>query len=207
VSFVREGDHLVSLGHAMAGFVAVQGAGARPERLVPLHGEEVGLRFDEDLPVDSGALRAALRQPRVHAWSGVRFGGMEPFDGLFLWLATCLSDFCLLSRARTDAARDLVDPASPIATPTLLGKNSFAYLTFREVDPETSTYEFGAYAHGPEAEQLAEELTAQVRTWDSDQRHGPAARICVYPANTPLAHLPPGRVVEKRHTKVTISWP
>jgi protein-L-isoaspartate(D-aspartate) O-methyltransferase len=207
VSLVREGDHLVSLGHEMAGFVAVQGTGARPERLVPLHGEDVGLRFDGDQRVDADALRAALRQPRVQAWSGVRFGAMEPFDGLFLWLATGLSDFCLLSRARTDAARELVDPASPIATPTLLGKSSFAYLTFREVDPETSTHEFGAYAHGPEAEQLAEELTEQVRAWDRDHRHGPAARICVYPAETPVADLPQGRVIEKRHTKVTISWP
>jgi protein-L-isoaspartate(D-aspartate) O-methyltransferase len=207
VAFVGEGDHLTSLGHEMAGFVAVQGAGAQPERLLPLHGEEVGLRFDDDQSVDADALRAALRQRRVQAWSGVRFGGMEPFDGLFLWLATCLSDFCLLSRARTDAARELVDPASPIATPTLLGKSSFAYLTFREVDPETSTYEFGAYAHGPEAEQLAQQLTEQVRTWDRDYRHGPAARICVYPADAPVARPPQGRVIEKRHTKVIISWP
>lgn len=207
VSFVREGDHLLSLGHEMAGFVAVQGAGARPERLVPLYGEEVGLRFDDDLAVDADALKSALRQPRVQVWSGVRFGGMEPFDGLFLWLATCLSDFCLLSRARTDAARELVDPASPIATPTLLGKSSFTYLAFREVDPQTSTFEFGAYAHGPEAEQLAEELTEQIRAWDREHRHGPAARICVYPADTPVDDLPQGRVIEKRHTKVTISWP
>jgi protein-L-isoaspartate(D-aspartate) O-methyltransferase len=80
---------------------------------------------------------------------------MEPFDGLFLWLATCLPGFCLLSRARTEAARELVDPASPIATPTLLGKGSFAYVTFREIDPQASMYEFGAYGHGPEADQLA----------------------------------------------------
>ena len=207
VSLVREGDHLVSLGHEMAGFVAVQGAGARPERLIPLHGAEVGLRFDDDVPVDADAMRTALRQPRVQAWSGVRFGGMESFDGLFLWLATCLSDFCMLSRAGTEAARELVDPASPIATPTLLARASFAYLTFREVDPQTRTYEFGAYAHGPDAQQLAHDLTEQVRVWDREHRYGPAARIGVYPADTPAADLPEGRVIEKRHTKVTISWP
>ena len=207
VSFVREDDHLVSLGHEMAGFVAVQGAGARPERLVLLHGEEVGLRFDDDQPVDADALRMALRRPRVQAWSGVRFGGMEPFDGLFLWLATSLSNFCLLSRARTSVARGIVDPASLMATPTLLGESSFAYLTFREVDPQAKTYEFGAYAHGPEAEELAEHLTEQVRVWDEDHRHGPAARIYVYPAGTPAARLPRGRLIEKHHTTVTISWP
>jgi protein-L-isoaspartate(D-aspartate) O-methyltransferase len=208
VSFVRERDHLVSLGHEMAGFVSIQGAGARPERLVPLHGEEVGLRFDDDQSVDVDALQSAVRQPRVQAWSGVLFSEMEPFDGLFLWLATCLSNFCLLSRARTDTARELVDPASPTATPTLLGKSSFAYLTFREIDPQTGTYEFGTYAHGSEAEQLAEQMTEQVRAWDHSRRHGRAARICVYPADTLDACLPQGsRVIEKRHTKVIIFWP
>jgi len=207
VSFVREDDHLVSLGHEMAGFVAMQGAGAHPERLVPLHGEQVGLRFDDDQPVDADALRAALRAPRAQSWSGVRFGGMEPFDGLFLWLATCLSRYCLLSRARTDEACALVDPASPIATPTLLGDTGFAYLTFREVDPQARMYEFGVYAHGPEAEQLAEQLTEQVRVWDREHRNADAAQVCVYPADTPAGRLPPGRVIEKRHTKVTISWP
>ena len=135
------------------------------------------------------------------------FGGMEPFDGLFLWLATCLSDFCLLTRARTDVARNLVDPASPIGTPTLLGGRSLAYLTFREVDPDTSTYEFGCYAHGPDAERLAEAMSEQVRLWDRDHRGGPAARIAVYPAGTPHDQIPQGRVIEKRHTNVTISWP
>jgi protein-L-isoaspartate(D-aspartate) O-methyltransferase len=206
VSFVREGDHLVSLGHEMAGFVAIQGAGARRERLVPLHGEDVGLRIDDSQPLDAEGLREALLQPRGQAWSGVRFGGMEPFDGLFLWLATCLPDFCLLTRARTAAARDLVDPSSPVGTPTLLGGRSFAYLTFREVDPDTSTFEFGAYAHGPDAAKLAEAMCEQVRVWDRDHRGGPAARIAVHPAGAPHGRLPRGRVLEKRHTNVTISW-
>jgi protein-L-isoaspartate(D-aspartate) O-methyltransferase len=206
VSFVREGAALVSLGHEMAGFVAVQGAGARPERLVPLHGDQVGLRIDDSQPVEAEGLREVLLQPRVEAWSGVRFGGMEPFDGLFLWLASCLSDFCLLTRARTDVARNLVEPASSMGTPTLLGGNSFAYLAFREIDPDTSTYEFGVYAHGPDAEKLAAAMSEQVCVWDRDHRRGPAARIAVYPAGTPRDQLPQGRVIEKRHTKVTISW-
>ncbi|WP_433531294.1 methyltransferase, FxLD system [Micromonospora sp. CA-263727] len=207
LALVRDGDHLASVGHEMAGFVAVQGAGAHAERLVTLHGEEVGLRFDDDQPVEVEALRAALRQPNVQAWSGVRFGGMEPFDGLFLWLATGLDRFCLLSRARTDAARGLVDPASPIATPTLLSRDGFAYVTFREVDPQTETYEFGVYAHGPDAEGAAATLVEQIRVWDRDHRHGHVAQINIYPASVPVARAPGVRVVPKRHTTVTISWP
>lgn len=207
LALVRDGDHLVSVGHEMAGFVAVQGAGAHAERLVTLHGEDVGLRFDDDQRVDVEALRTALRQPRVEKWSGVLFGGMEPFDGLFLWLATSLDRFCLLSRARTDAARELVDPASPIATPTLLSDSGFAYVAFREADPQEQTYEFGVYGHGPDAVSLADALVEQIRVWDREHRHGPAARISIYPASVPAAEQPAARLIPKRHTTVTISWP
>jgi protein-L-isoaspartate(D-aspartate) O-methyltransferase len=205
VAFDHEDDHLVSRGHEMAGFVDVQGAGAHQENLVLLHGEDVGLRFDGSQPVHVGHVRAALLEPRVEAWTGVHFGGMEPFDGLFLWLATCLSDYCLLSRQPTDTARGLVDPASPIGTPTLLGEDSFAYVTYRKTAEDT--YEFGAYAHGPDAEKLAEQMSEQIRVWDRDHRRGPGARIAVYPNGTADEQLPDGRVLDKRHTRVTISWP
>lgn len=207
IAFVREGDRLVSDGHEMAGFVSVQGTGAHPEHLVTLHGEDVGLRFDDPPRVDAEALRAALGQPRVEAWSGVRFGAMEPFDGLMLWLATCLDDFCLLSRARTDTARALVDPASPIATPTLLGGRSFAYLTYRRVEASDGVFEFGAYAHGEDAAELAEVLVDQIVVWDRDHRRGAGACIRVYPAGVAGDEVAADRIVAKRHTNVTISWP
>jgi protein-L-isoaspartate(D-aspartate) O-methyltransferase len=205
VAFDREGDHLVSRGHEMAGFVAVQGAGAHQENLVRLHGDDVGLRFDEDQQVDVDRLREALLEPRAEVWSGVLFGAMESFDGLFLWLATCIADFCLLSRQRTETARGLVDPASPLGTPTLLGRGGFAYLTFRQTNQDT--YEFGVYAHGPDADKLAGRMNEQVRVWDREHRRGPGGRIAVYPVGTSDGQLPDGRVLQKRHTKVTISWP
>lgn len=203
----RDGT-LVSLDHQMAGFVPVRGDGAHPERLVPLHGADVGLRFDEQIPqLDAAALRAALLTPRVEAWSQVRFGGMEPFDGLLLWLAGTLDNYGLLSRARSQTARELVDPASPIGTPTAVEAGSFAYLTLRKVEDGDDTYEFGAYAHGPDAARLADLVVTQVRAWDRAHRGGPPATISVYPAATPAAALPPGRVIAKRHRTVVLSWP
>jgi protein-L-isoaspartate(D-aspartate) O-methyltransferase len=207
VAFDRVGDQLISREHTMAGFVPFQGEGQWRERLVLLHGEDVGLRIDEGQPVDDSGLREALTSQRAEAWSGVRFGGMEPFDDLFLWLATRSSAFCLLTRKGTEVARALVDPASPIGTPTMVAERSFAYLTFREVDQGTSTYEFGAIAHGPVAQRLAEEMSEEVRLWDRDHRRGPAALITVHPAGMPGERLGGGHVVDKRHTRVTISWP
>jgi protein-L-isoaspartate(D-aspartate) O-methyltransferase len=207
VAFEREAGRLVSLDHEMCGFVPVQGAGARQERLVPLHGEDVGLRIDDDRTVDAAGLSEALAQPRAEAWSGVLFGDMEPFDGLYLRLATHLPSFCLLTRARTESARGLADPSSPAGTPALVDGGSFAYHTFRETGPGAGIFEFGAYAHGPDGAALAEQICAQTRDWDDNHRHGPAAQIAVYPAGTPDEELPPGRVLDKRHTRVTISWP
>lgn len=206
VAFEHTGGHLVSLGHEMCGFVPMQGEGARSEHLVLLHGEEVGLRIDGSQPVDAGGLRESLLQPRAEAWTGVRFGGMEPFDGLYLWLATCLDGFGLLTRARTGAARQLADPSSPVGTPTLIGGPSFAYHTFRQRDSGADTYEFGVYAHGPDAARLADQMTALIRDWDRGHRSA-TAQIAAYPAGTPDDHLPAGRVIDKRHTRITISWP
>lgn len=207
VAFDHVGDQLISREHMMAGFVPFQGEGQWGEQLVLLHGDDVGLRIDESQSIDHGGLREALASQPVEAWSGVRFGQMEPFDDLFLWLATRASTFCLLTRKRTEAARALVDPASPVGTPTIVAERSFVYLTFREVDRDRSTYEFGAIAHGPVAQRLAEEMTEQVRIWDRDHRHGPAARITVRPVGTPDEQLDDGRVIDKRHTRITISWP
>jgi protein-L-isoaspartate(D-aspartate) O-methyltransferase len=207
VAFERADGHLVSLGHEMCGFVPMQGASAHGERLVRLHGDNVGLRIEDSQPVDADGLREALRQPRTEAWSQVQFGGAEPFDGLYLWLATCLPGFGLLVRQRTDAARALADPSSPLGTPTLVEGNSFAYHTFRDSGPGPDTYEFGAFAHGPDAARLAGQVSEQIRAWDRDHRHGPTAQITVHPAGTPDQQLPAGRVIDKRHTRITISWP
>jgi len=46
--------------------------------------------------VDADRLREALFQPRVERWSEVEVGGFEPFNDLDLWLATAVTNFCLL---------------------------------------------------------------------------------------------------------------
>lgn len=98
----------------------------------------------------------------------------------------------------------MADPASPIGTPTLLGADSLAYLTFRKVNDQ---FEFGAYGHGPHGIGLAERVVGQVRLWDDDHRRGEPASITVYPAS----EIPPARsgerVIRKRHTTVSICWP
>ncbi|WP_405144071.1 hypothetical protein OG589_40660 [Sphaerisporangium sp. NBC_01403] len=170
ITFVRAGDHLVSRSAKIRGFVKMQGARAHAERLLLLRGREIGLRFDDSWPVDADLLNDALDTTRVEAWSGVTAGRKEPFDTLQLWLATALEGFCLIAVDRT-LDTGLVAPVNPIATPSVVDEDSFAYLALRQVDE--ATVEFGAHAFGPNAAVLAEALADQIRIWDRDHRGGP----------------------------------
>lgn len=206
ITFVRAGDHLISQSAKICGFVTMQGAGAHRERLLLLRGKEIGLRFDDEWPVDPELLNGVLDTERVKAWSGVRIPRGEQFDTLQMWLASALDGFCLLA---VDPKLDtgLVDPQNKMACPAVVDGGSFAYLTLRKLGEEPEPeFEFGAHAFGPDAAALAEAMAEQIRVWGRDHRAGPGPRIAAYPAGTPDDQLPEGRVINKRHVRILISW-
>ena len=208
IVFERDGEQLVSRGYQLCGFVPMQGVGANREHLVLLHGEDVGLRVDGAHQMDPDRLHEALIGPRVERWSGVHIGGFEPFDGLELWLATAVDDFGLLAAKKTAIDSGLVASSTRMGAPTAVADGTFAYRApARPVDPDRTRFEFGVYAHGPDAEHLVDRYVDLIRTWDRDHRHGPGARIEAYPAETPDADLTEGRVIDKKHARVLISWP
>jgi protein-L-isoaspartate(D-aspartate) O-methyltransferase len=209
ITFEREGDHLVSRSAKVCGFVKMQGAGAYQERLLLLRGnDEIGLRFDDGLPADADRLNGALDTDRTEAWSGVTVGKRESFETLQLWLASALDGFCQMAVDR-ELDTGLVSPQNHMACPAVVKGSSFAYLAVRKVgdDPDRPAFEFGAHAFGPDATSLAQSVAEQVRVWDRDHRGGPGPRFAAYPADTPDEQLPKGRVIDKRHTRITISWP
>ncbi|NBE51184.1 methyltransferase, FxLD system [Streptomyces boluensis] len=209
VALVRDGDRLVSDGVELCGFVPMQGLGENRVRLAVLHdveGEEVGLRLDGHPEPDTDALAKALITPPNKAWSGVTLGGSESNEHLDMWLTTELDNLPLLAAKPGARQRGLVASASPLGIPTLVDGDSFAYRTVRATD-EDDRYELGAIGHGPHGQQLAERLVEEIRTWDRDHR-GDRAHIEVYPAGTPDDRLPAdGRRIERRHSRVTITWP
>lgn len=185
------------------GFVPMQGVGQCREQLVRLHGGDVALRVADGQQVDGEALRRALTQPRVEAWSGVTADVRQRVDDLDLWLALGMHTFCALAANQQAVTHGIVAHASLLGVPTAIDGDSFAYLAFRPVTPERNVFEFGAYGHGPGAVALAERMVDRIRSWDSSLR----AQIEAYPADTPDDLLPAGAfVLDKRHTRITISW-
>ncbi len=208
VAFVRDGERLVSDGLELCGFVPMQGAGENRVRLAVLHdteGEEIALRLDGHPEPDTKALRAALHTSRAEAWSGVTLAGDESNEHLDLWLTTALDNLPLMAAKPSARQRGLVASASPLGVPTLVDGDSFAYRTVRRTDAP-DRFELGAVGHGPQGKAVAEHLAEEIRAWDAEHR-GHRAHIEVDPAGTPDDRLPAGRIVDRPHTRITISWP
>lgn len=204
VMLERQEDHLLSRSAKVCGFVKMQGIGQHDERVLLLRGREIALRFDDGWPSEPGLLDGALNTERREAWSGVIIGRFEPFDTLQLWLASALDGFCLVA---VDRGLDtgLVAPVPRMGGPAVVDGATFAYLAVRPAGEDI--VEFGAHAFGPGAATLAASFAQQVRIWDEQHRGGPGPYITIYPSRAPDDQLPAGRVIDKRHVRVIVSWP
>ncbi|MEH1128359.1 methyltransferase, FxLD system [Micromonospora sp. CPCC 206061] len=210
LALVPEQDQLTASSVLECGFVAMQGAGAVDERRIALHGKDVALRVDSDLEVNAAAMATALDGPRAEVWSQVTVGRGEAFSDLDLWLMATLTGFCLLTATRDAVDAGLVTPTWHLSTPAMVQGRSLAYRSRPQpVDQQRTIFEHGAYGHGPDGEALAQQLVEQIRVWDRQHRAGAGARVTVFPAATPDDRLPTSRalVINKRHTRVVISWP
>ena len=199
---------LVSVDQLMCGFVPMQGAGAFRRAYVPLLPDDlVGLWQDEDdvAVAVAGELTGVLSQPRAEVWSGVTIGPMTTFADLDLWLATTMPGSCLIT-ARQKAIDDgTVSLSWPHGTPALADGPNLAYRAKpRPLEGPEHLHEFGVVAHGPDATSVAHTMAEHIKAWEEAGR--PSAHLTVLPAGTSDANLPPGDVLDKRHTRLVISW-
>ncbi|GAA3252909.1 methyltransferase, FxLD system [Nonomuraea helvata] len=202
-------DHLVAVSQVLSGFVWMQGAGANDGHLWLLRGKKVGLRFDDGSLERPSALDGVLDSEPAAAWSGVTVQRSEPFPDLALWMATAFPGFCHLVVDTSDGDPGVaVEPGGrqfPFAAVDD-DSDSFAYLSVRPAGE--GVVEMGAHGYGPHGSQIAEAIAEQVRVWNRDYRNGPSPDFAVWPIGTPETALPEGAlVIDKRHTKITISWP
>ena len=205
IGFVREDGHLVSTSAEVCGFVPMQGEGAHEEQLLLLNGTgEIGLRFDDGLLAEPHLLDNVFRAPRVEVWTGVTVGRTEPIGTLQLYLATMLDGFCIMAVDK-DLDTGVVAPSNlGFSLATVDGAN-FAYLLTERTSDETSV-EYGVHAFGPQAADLAATVAGYIRTWAETFRGGPGPRIAVYPAGTPDDRIPGERIIDKKHSRISLSW-
>ncbi|MER6174197.1 methyltransferase, FxLD system [Streptosporangium sp. NPDC001681] len=201
IAFDRVDDGLVSDSYRLAGFVPMQGEGAFNECLVRLE-DGVALRIDDTSQrFDVGALREALHAPKVERWSGAAF---DLPDELELFLMSSIPHPAMLHVGSEHIDSGRFNPAAGRGVPTLIHGGSFAYRIKRD-NPQTGGFESGVIAHGPQAEEAAEQYVELLRRWADHHRRRGAARITYLPA-TAGALAPARGVVLKRHGAVTISW-
>lgn len=205
IAFEKVDEHLVSRSARLFGFVSMQGAGAHQGKLLVMRGGEVTLRFDDDVPIDPTALEGVLDTPRVAVWSGATIGRFELWVGTQMWLATALPGFCRVVLDKKLNSGLISPPGSHLAAMAVVDGASLAYVTTRNTANE-SDVEFGVHAFGPDAMKLAEEVAEQLRIWERDHRTGPGPQFRVFPAGTAHDLMPEGRVVDKKHSRITISW-
>lgn len=205
IAFVLKDRHLASESAKQCGFVPMQGVTEHHEQLLLVAGtQEIALRFDDGLPIEPSQLDNAAQTQRVEQWSGVTLGRREPFDSLQLHLAITVPGFCTMT---VDEKLDsgIVAPNRYGFSLAAVDKDSFAYLVYRPAGQDN--VEYGVHALGNHAQQLADTLTAHLRDWDAHHRGNTTPVIRVYAAGTPDDQITGDRVIDKLHSRISLSWP
>jgi protein-L-isoaspartate(D-aspartate) O-methyltransferase len=196
--------HLRAEESQLCGFIPMIGQDGEHTGHIDPEGH-VALYWDSDQAIDPSTLQGVLTQPQTTAWSGVRIGANQPFDGVWLRLTGTEPGTCRIAAASAAVKAGLCTPAIPIRSPALVEEASLAYFTLRRLeDPAQHLWELGAIGHGPAGPQLAERLCEQIRAWDGDRTAQPT--ITAYPAGTPDGKLPSGPIINKRHIRLVVSY-
>ncbi|GAA4890195.1 hypothetical protein GCM10023222_57620 [Saccharopolyspora cebuensis] len=213
IVFERDQDGWRSLGSEMAIFMPLRGLGDDARRVLDLTGTgEVTLQIhkDNNHATDPDTLTGVFDSPACEVWTGVHFVPMESFEWLDLWLACHLPN-PLMRMEVAPAAKEsgLVRPMFPsVAMATTAADGSLAYLTIRAADPDPDggrRYEVGVIGHGPNAQELAEQVSVEISTWDQGFRAS-TVRFAI-PDTAPQPDTNPGFVVLDRPTKpMTVTW-
>jgi protein-L-isoaspartate(D-aspartate) O-methyltransferase len=194
---------LTASSYRLGSFVPMQGDGAANEQLIAVT-PDIGLRIDQNssLTFDVPALRKALNSSPVESWSGTPF---DMPDELELYLLTNGPEMPMLHAAQAAVDQEVVNRTVRNGTPALVRGGSFAYRIKRESSETASGYETGVVAHGPEAEQVGDELLAMIRTWAGSYYRRNAATITYHPNSADTASLAEWHTT-KRHGVLVVAW-
>ncbi|WP_030021722.1 methyltransferase, FxLD system [Streptomyces monomycini] len=203
---VRQGNHLVATSAHVCGFVAAQGAGSHVQQVMELPGDEgVTLHFDEGLPADPSLLDGVLSTPRAETWTGVTVANQEPIGTLQMYLATHVPTYCSMS-INPELATGAIGPTNLGFSMVAIDGPNFGYIVVRR-NPQKMNAEFGVHAYGPDGVGFAERLADTIRAWGNGFRKVPGPHLAIYPVGAPDDQITGDRIIDKKHTRISISWP
>lgn len=202
----REGDRLASHSQRLCGFVLVQGASAHEMRYVDI-AEGVHLRLDEDQQIDAGAPGELLSKQSAQARAGVSLPPSTILGDLDLWLAAGpgadTAHFVVLAAQQEAVDAGLVAPGWRFGSPATLHAGTFCYRSALHWTDD-DMFDLGARAHGPDAAAAAGRMAGQMRAWADAGT--PAPVLQVLPQMTPDGDLPAGTVLDRRHSRLVLTF-
>ena len=224
----REAGHWRSRSACRCGFIRMAGVFASPEPFVPV-GPQPGLRAqsDDGRPLDAEALYAALTGPVTDVPCGVQVVGLGELAEADLWVTLTEPGLVRLTIASGEQPRSRVVhggalPLLPFGAlagsgglrePRWAGEFGVAALIPARpwISPAERRYaECGIVARGfgPAGDGLARHLADRVGAWHERGRPRVSGlSVAAYPLPTPVAPLPGQTILDRRHTRLALSWP
>jgi protein-L-isoaspartate(D-aspartate) O-methyltransferase len=224
----REAGHWRSRSACRCGFIRLAGVFATPEPFVPV-GPQPGMQVqtDDGRPLDAAALYDALTGPVTDVPSGVPLSGLGELAEADLWVTVTepgLVRLTITGRGplRAGVLRGAVLPLLPFGAlagsgdlrePQWAGDFGVAALipAPSAVPPSERRYpESGIVVRGfgPAGADLAERLASRVSGWhDQGRPRASGLSVIAYPLGTPVAARPGQTVLDRRHTRLVLSWP
>ncbi|MFE5326210.1 methyltransferase, FxLD system [Embleya sp. NPDC056575] len=208
-AFERDGRTWKTVSCEMATFVPLRkGVCDDVYTLVPMEGEgNVRLETFSEQDVDRDAIRTVLDHPSAKVYSGVKFRQGDPWEWLYLYLASVLPN----GLSRMPGSRPGFTPHFGWGSMAALDGDTLAYLTVREGEDEQGRFwEIGVIGHGPRAAALAEQVAGEIGEWDrgwGNTAPEPGFRMAVGDARDQLTAAEPRFVVDKTHSRLVVDWP
>ncbi len=170
IMFERGDNGWQSVDHQLATFMPLRGIGDDARRTVAITtNQDVTLQVHKDQTADPAALAGVLDTARLETWTGVTFPPMVSYELLELWLCLRLDNPLMRMYAGPDArSAGTVTPMFGWGSMATTSGPDLAYLTVRP-SGGGQEYEVGVvgHGHGPGAQQLADRVAEEIRTWDS----------------------------------------
>jgi protein-L-isoaspartate(D-aspartate) O-methyltransferase len=195
IAFDHTENRLTSRTIKTCGFILMQGKDGEQTIDLP---PNVTLTYDEDQTIDPDTLRNVLDQPPHETGSGVLVGGYDPFDGIWLRMATTEPGTCRITAQPAAIRTGRVTPAIAKLNPALVEPGSLAYLTSKRQSINPAQWELGAIGHGPKGADLADRIVHQIHQWNGDRAATPT--IEAFPMATSDGQLRTAHTINKRHT-------